>query len=401
MDNKNLPIIVIGAGSVGMKFVNGLLFRQPGALIKIFANGDDLLHSRRKLSQLLAGDIDKESFDSTNKIHTSKDIKAYPASPIIEVDPKKKEVTDRDGNKHQYKKLVFATDSFPLVHNIKGIELDNVFPLFSISDVEHLIKRQKISKHTVVIGGGLVGLDAACAMNKNKVKTTVVESHICLMNQLLDERASVYLRLFLDSLGIDVHNQTRIISLEGKNSVEHVVLDDGTTLDCDTVIYAAGILPNTDLAESIDLKINRGIIVNDHLQTSDKDIYAIGECAEHNGHVSGVTQSGFEQAAVLAKVIAGGKAKYTGSLTSNQLSVVEYPILSIGDISIEGDDVKEILYRDIKKMRYRKLVLKKGYLQGVIATGPWEMSNKIYDLVERKRRLWPWQRKKFTETGIF
>lgn len=401
MDNKNLPIIVIGAGSVGVKFVNELLFRQPGALIKIFANGDDLLHNRKKLSQLLAGDITKESLDSTNKIHTSKDIKAYPASPIIEVDTKKKEVTDRDGNKHPYKKLVFATDSFPLLQNIKGIELNNVYPLFSISDVENLIKRQSVSKHTVVIGGGLVGLDAACAMNKNQVKTTVVESNKSLMSQLLDERASLFLRLFLDSLGIDVHNQTQIVSLEGKTKVEKVVLSDGTSLECDTVICAAGIIPNTDLAESIGLKINRGIIVNDSLQTSNKDIFAIGECAEHNGHVSGVTQSGFEQAAVLAKVIAGGKAKYTGSLTANQLSVVEYPILSIGNIGNTDDDVKELLYRDIKKMKYRKLVLKKGCLQGVIATGPWEMSHKMYDLVEKKYRLWPWQRKKFTETGNF
>ena len=221
------------------------------------------------------------------------------------------------------------------------------------------------------------------------------------MSQLLDDHASVYLRLFLDDLGFDVHIETNVLSIEGSTSVEKVVLDDGDTIECDTVIFAMGMIPKTELAKSIGLVVNRGIIVNDYLETSEENIYAIGECSEHRERIYGTVQPGFDQAAVLAKIIAGGSAVYTGSTIASQLGVVEYPILSIGDNRLHSDSYKEIKYRNIKRMSYRKLVLKNGHLQGVIAAGPWAKSNAIHDLVEKQQFIWPWQRKKFSETGNF
>lgn len=401
MDIKNLPIIVIGTGSVGIKFVNELLYRQPGSIIKIFGCEEQHSYSRESLSKLLAGNITKDSLFTTNKIHTSKDVKEFLNNPIVNINTEKKEVTDSKGIQHRYKKLVIAVGSQPRLLNIEGKGLKNLFMLNNINDVELLKSRQVSSRHTIIIGAGLVGLDTACAMSKHKTKITIIENHPILMNQLLDKHASVYLRLFLDDRGIDVHNQTDVVKIEGKTKVEKIILDDGTTILCDTIICSTGSIPNTELAANTNLNINQGILVDDTLQTSHKDIYAVGECIEHRDKIYNTVQPGFKQAAVLAKIIAGGTAKYKGSITSTQLGVVEYPVLSIGTTRSDSDGDEEIMYRDIKQLIYRKLVLNNGCLSGVIATGSWEMSDILLKLVEKKQYIWPWQRKKFVETGSF
>lgn len=398
-NNKDLPIIVIGTGSVGVRFVNELLFRQPGALIKVFGGEEQQPYSRENLSKLLAGEVTKDSLYSRNKLHASKDLQVFLNNPIVEIDTDKKEVTDSDGIKHLYKELILAIGSTPRTKNIEGINLKHVFTFRNISDAELLKSRQVSTRRTVIIGGGLVGLDAAYAMNQHNTKVTVIENSTRLMSQLLDDHASVYLRLFLDDLGIDVHNQTDVMRIEGDTKVEQVVLDDGLVIPCDTVIFSMGIIPNTELAESIGIKTNRGILVNDYLKTNKENIYAIGECSEHRGRVYGIVQPGFDQAAVLAKIIAGGRAKYTGTITASKLGVVEYPIISIGDNGDGAEDNKEVMFRDIKRMIYRKLVLNHGHLHGVIAAGPWGESKNMHELVERKQYIWPWQRKNFNKTG--
>ena len=397
--HKELPIIVIGTGSVGIRFVNELLFRQPGASIKIFGGEEQQPYSRENLSRLLSGELSKDSLYSKNKLHSSKGVEVLLNNPIVEINTETSQVTDSFGVQHAYKKLVLAVGSFPRMMEIEGNDLDHVFTFRNIADAELLKSRQITSRRTVVIGGGLVGLDTAYAMNQYNTEVTVIEKSTRLMSQLLDDHASVYLRLFLDDLGIDVHIQTDVVKIEGKSKVEQVVLDDGEVIPCDTVIISIGIIPNTELAEKIGLEIKRGIVVDDYLQTSIKNIYAIGECVEHRERIYGIVQPGYNQAAVLAKNIAGGKAKYTGSITSSKLGVVAYPVLSIGDNGEGATDNKEIMYRNIKRMIYRKLVLNHGHLHGIVATGPWKKGEELYELVEKKQYIWPWQRKNFINTG--
>ncbi|MEE9445505.1 MAG: FAD-dependent oxidoreductase [Cocleimonas sp.] len=396
--NKEKPIIVIGTGSVGVRFVNELLFRQPGACIKVFGGEEQQPYSRENLSKLLSGEVSKESLYSRSKIHESKDVRLYINNPIVSIDANKREVFDSLGEVHSYSELVLAVGSSPRMLNIEGIDLNNVLTFRNVKDAELLKTRQIGSRRTVVVGGGSVGLDTAYAMNKHNTEVIVIESSTRLMSQLLDDHASVYLRLFLDDLGIEVRNQSNVARIEGKTKVEQVVLEDGEVIPCDTVIVSIGINPNADLAESIGLKVNRGIVINDQLQTSNKNIYAIGECAEHRGRVYAIVQPGFDQASVLAKRISGGKAKYTGTITASALGVVEYPVLSIGENG-DSEDSKEVMYRDIKRMVYRKLVLKSGRLHGVIATGPWKQGDALHELVEKKHPVWPWQRKHFEKTG--
>jgi nitrite reductase (NADH) large subunit len=236
-------------------------------------------------------------------------------------------------------------------------------------------------------------------MTNHSTKVTVIENSTRLMHQYLDDHASVYLRLYLDDLGIGVRTKSRVICIEGQSKVEQVVLQDGEIIPCDTVIISIGINPRIKLARRIGLRVNRGIVIDDNLQTNDEDIYAIGECAEHRGHFYGLVKPGYEQAEVLAKIIAGKKAKYQGSIAMSQLKVIEYPILSIGENGEDSLSNKEVMYRDVKNMVYRKLVINRGHLHGVVAAGPWKDSKAFYKMVEDKQFIWPWQRSRFSRTG--
>lgn len=400
-DNE-ASIIVIGIGSVGVKFANELVVRQPGAKIKAFGGESALPYSREKLTKELSGELTKDFPFINSKLHESDNVQIFLNNLIVKIDTEKSEVIDSNGDKHAYSKLVLATGSFPRMIDIDGTDLKNVLTFRNIYDANLLKTRQINSNNAVIIGGGLVGLDTAYRMNQHNTNVTVIESSSRLMSQLLDDHASVYVRLFLSDIGVDVRNQSNIIRIEGKTKVEQVVLDDGEVIPCDTVIISIGIIPNTELAESIGLKVNRGIVVNDHLQTSQKNIYAIGECAEHRDRIYAIAQPGFEQAAVLAQIIASGKAIYTGSTAASKLGLIEYPVISIGD---NGDNVgtvknqKALKYRNIKSMRYRKLVLKNGFLHGVIATGSWDQSKELQAWVEKRQYIWPWQRQKFIKTG--
>ncbi len=397
--SRDLPIIVIGTGSVGVRFVYEFFHLKPNDKVKIFGGEEQQPYSRENLSKMLAGELSEDALHASGKLPKSQNLEIFLNNPIVEIDKHNRIVTDKEGVEHPYKKLIIAIGSLPRMLKAEGSDLKNIFTFRNIHDAELLKSRQTASRNTVVIGGGLVGLDAAHAMTNHNTNVTVIENSNRLMYHQLDDHASVYLRLYLDDLGIDVRIKSQVVRLEGKNKVEQVVLQDGEVIPCDTVIISIGINPRVDLARSFGLRVNRGIVIDDQLQTSDKNIYALGECAEHRGRYYGLVEPGFEQAVVLAKILAGRKAKYQGSTTMSQLKVIEYPILSIGDNGEGALSNKEVMYRDIKKMVYRKLVINHGHLQGVVAAGYWKDSKELLKMIENKQRIWPWQRKHFSRTG--
>ncbi|MFW5440776.1 MAG: NAD(P)/FAD-dependent oxidoreductase, partial [Methylophilaceae bacterium] len=374
-------------------------YLQPSAKLKIFGGEEQQPYSRENLSKMLAGELSEDALHASSRLPNAQNIEVFLNNPIVEIDRKNNFVTDSKGDEHPYNKLVIAVGSSPRMLNIDGNDLEHVFTFRDIHDAELLKSRQAASRRTVVIGGGLVGLDAAHAMTNHNTQVTVVENSTRLMHHHLDDHASVYLRLYLDDLGIDVRKQSQVIRIEGNNQVEQIVLQDGEIIPCDTVIISIGINPRINLARSFGLRVNRGIVIDDKLQTNDEDIYAIGECAEHRGRFYGLVKPGFEQAEVLAEILSGKKVKYKGSTTMSQLKVIEYPILSIGDNGEGSRSNKEVMYRDIKHMVYRKLVLNRGHLHGVVAAGRWKNSKILHKMVEDKQYIWPWQRSRFSRTG--
>ena len=321
---QKYDVIVIGTGPTGMRFISQFARINTESRIAVFGDEPWMPYNRVNLTSLLTGDIREEkmyvSFDAAKHAN----VICYYNNPIIQIDRHAKVVIDRQGVRYGYDTLVLATGSSAFMPNIPGINLRNVFSFRDLSDAQKLMSRIVRSRHTVVIGGGLLGLEAARAMQRFNTNVTVIEHSMWLMFRQLDQRGGSYLKRHIESLGVNVRTSERVLEILGKDKVQGVLLGNGETIDCDTVVIAAGIVPNLHLIRHTGLRFGKGIRINDQLQTNDPDIYAVGECAEHRKKVYGLVTPGYEQADVLAYNLNGGKAQYTGSTATTS------PILNTG-----------------------------------------------------------------------
>ncbi len=395
------PTVIVGSGPVGIHALRTLLLHRPHTPIVIYGNEPWLPYNRVQLSSFIAGDIGWSALVENQVLPYASNITTRFNTEICEIDPVNKLVIDQSGNQQHYSKLILATGSRPHIPGIPGIELKNVFTFRDLSDAEQLVARRVRSRRTVVIGGGLLGLEAARAMTRYHTEVFIIDHANRLMSQQLDEAASELLREHIMSLGIRVHLSSPVKQLCGETDVSGVLLRNGTLIHCDTVIIATGIKPNMELALAAGISVGRGIKVNDAMQTSGPDIYAIGECAEHKGKIYGLVAPGYEQAQVAAYNLFGNHSCYNGSIAATQLKVVGQPVFSMGELDNETPDynLKSLVYDKTHAQRYRKLVLRRHRLVGVIAIGEWPSLNRVRETVLRQRMLWPWEIKRFIRTG--
>ncbi|MCW8884787.1 MAG: FAD-dependent oxidoreductase, partial [Motiliproteus sp.] len=309
------------------------------------------------------------------------------------------QVLDAEGNYHSYSKLVLATGSRPHIPDVEGIDLNGVFTFRNMRDSERLKARTVRSQSMVVVGGGLLGIEAARALLQSNTHITLVQQASHLMNNQLDETASLRLQSELEQLGIEVITGEGVRRIEGSDRVEAVVLRDNRRLSCDTVLLSAGIKPNMEIGRRAWLKVARGIKVDDQLRTSDGNIFAIGECAEHRGQVYGLVAPGLEQATIAADNIAGGDSRYLGSHSVAKLKVVDTPVFSMGDTDMDnGIRKRAIVFSDSEN--YRKLVFSQGKLVGAMAIGEWKETPRLQELITHQRQLKPWQKLRFRFSGF-
>jgi nitrite reductase (NADH) large subunit len=399
-----LPVIVVGAGPVGMRVAEALLSRDPDCPVKLFGDERWEPYNRVLLTPLMVGEIPLadiyykagEGFDGAGQQLLTRH--------IVAIAPDAKTVTDESGAVHAYDKLVLATGSRPHIPNIPNIDLGGVFTFRDLNDVEALLARSVRSRSAVVIGGGLLGLEAARGLHRRGIKTTVIEHERRLMFRQLDQGAGALLADHMSGIGIDIRTGVSIRSIvsdTGEGVVTGVSLSDGSVLDCDTVVVCTGIRPNMEIARDAGIAVGQGIKVDNRMQTSAEDIFAVGECAEHDGRVYGLMAPGLEQAAVAAHHILGGKANYAGSVAATKLKVVGIPVFSIGAqelIEVEAA-YKSIAYAPPDKDVYRRLTFHRGRLVGVIAIGEWPDLNKVQEAATRQRLIMPWQRRRFLKSG--
>jgi len=220
-----------------------------------------------------------------------------------------------------------------------------------------------------------------------------------MFNQL-DNRAGGYLKQYIESLGIYIHTNIRVMKFTGSEKVDGVLLSNDDLLSCDTVIIAAGIVANNELAKTSGIAFGKGIRVDDSLQTNDQNIYAIGECSEHNHKIYGLVAPGFEQAAVLAHHLNSEKTQYKGSTTTTNLKVLNFPVFSAGDTGIAARARECYIYQKHEQDIYRKIIIINGRLRGAIGIGDWSGIQRVQEAVENQRRIWPWQIKRFLSDGI-
>jgi nitrite reductase (NADH) large subunit len=390
------PVVVIGAGPVGQRVAAELRSGDNSTGVVMFGDEPCAPYDRVRLSSYLAGDI-----DDTPLIEQARDdtgLMLYLGTRIVRIDRDARVVVDDAGEACPYSQLVLATGSQPLIPPIPGVDLPDVFTFRNLFDAERLKARTLRSRHMIVIGGGLLGLETARALRRFNTRVTVVEQATRLMFHQLDDECARALQRRVADLGIEVMTGMRVIRLIGNTRIEGVQLSDDRLVECDSVVVAAGILPNIGLAQECGLHTARGVLVDDQLRTNDPRIFAVGECAEHRQTLYGLVAPGYEQASVAAHVINGDDSSYSGSIRATRLKVVGCPVMSVGEVETEWAR-REITRRDRKNGTLRKVFLDGDRLDAAMALGDWDEFSRIQEAVRTRRRVRPWRALRFRLTG--
>jgi nitrite reductase (NADH) large subunit len=292
------------------------------------------------------------------------------------LDARTRTVTLANGAELAFSKLVFATGSQPIRLTIPGMDLPGVLTFRDAEDVDTIAAIKAARARVAVIGGGLLGLEAAYGLAKAGARVTLVHLMDRLMERQLDHRAALMLKRAVEARGITVRLEADAARILGDGRVEAVELRDGSIIPADAVVIAVGIKANAELARMAGVTVNRGIAIDDHLETSVPGIYAIGECAEHRGLCYGLVEPAYEQAQILARRLSGERATYPGSVLATNLKVSGVNVFSAGDFLGLGAGAQEIVLSDPGLGIYKKLVIARDRLTGAVlfgdtADGPW------------------------------
>ena len=363
-------LVIVGNGMAATRLVEELSAQSLGRYaVAVIGEESRLAYNRVLLSAVLAGEADYAYIElQYARWWRDGGVTVRYGVPASQVDIASKMVTLADGTVLAFSKLIFATGSKPLRLRVAGADLEGVLTFRDVTDIDAMSAAVRRGRKVAVIGGGLLGLEAAYGMARCGADVTVLHLMDRLMERQLDERAAAMLKAAVEEKGIHVVLNADTESFIGDYRVEGVALKDGRTIAADTVIVAAGITPNTALARDAGLKTGRGVLVDDHLQTSIPDIYAIGECAEHRGLCYGLVEPAYEQAKVLAAHLAGKDARYDGSLLATNLKVSGVHVFSAGDF-MGGDGSECLTFSDPGLGTYKKLVIAGGKLVGAVLFG--------------------------------
>lgn len=392
-------IIVVGAGAAAFRFVQNYRDHNKTDEIKVFSQEPHPFYNRVLLPEYVTKELSWEELLKIKETGLKRlKISLYPENPVISIQPEEKTVTDVKGEKHSYDRLILATGSEAFVPNDAQLHLPGRFTLRSKIDADrlkdHLDSTGLIpeEQHVVVVGGGLLGLEIAAALKHKNIKITIIQRASRLMERQLDDVASKLLALDVQERGIPIYFDNEVSTVfDGDSEAElNITLKSGKMITANAIVYAIGTRPNIKLAKDGGITCGRGIKINQHLQTSDPNIFAIGEIAEINNQLFGITSAAEEQATVLANFIAGDVgSRYKGSVLMNILKFHDLNLCSIGDLNVpENDDsYEEIILTDIGKRYYKKCIVKDDFLIGAILMGDKNEFAEFKDLIESKIEL--------------
>jgi nitrite reductase (NADH) large subunit len=361
-------LLVAGGGMAALKLVEELIEHCPGRHdIVMAAREPHAPYNRVLLSSLLAGEAQTADIELRPAAwYAEKGVQFLGGIGATAVRPARQEVVLSTGARIGYDRLVLATGSRAIRLPVPGHMLPGVIAFRDLDDVG-VMQLPLPGSRAVVIGGGLLGIEAAYGLSKRGLAVTLFHIMPRLMERQLDARAAELLKAAVESKDIKVVLEAHTAAIEGEGKAERVVLKDGRVFPAELVVMAAGIRPETSLAESGGIEIGRGIKVDDKLETNWPGVYAIGECAEHRGTCYGIVEPAYEQAKTLARYLAGRPARYEGSLMATSLKVSGVPVYSMGDF--EGEGAESIVLEDEGAGTYRKLVVRDDRLAGVVLFG--------------------------------
>jgi len=364
------PLVVIGNGMAAMHLVEELTRRALGRFaVAVVGEEPQLAYNRVLLSAVLAQEVSRSDIElRPARWWSDRGVTLLYGRSATRIDPSIYRVRLADGATLPYARLVLATGSRPIRPNVPGMDLPGVMTFRDLGDVATIEAAASKRIKAVVIGGGLLGLEAAYGLAKAGSHVTVVHLMDRLMERQLDARAADMLKRAVEACGIAVHLNAETVGIRGKGRAQAVSLKDGAQIEADLVVVAAGIRPNVELARTADLGIDRGILVDDYLQTSRPGIHAIGECAEHRGVCYGLVEPAYEQARVLATHLAGEVARYPGSVLATNLKVSGISVFSAGDF-LGAPGTEQLVLSDTGLGTYKKLVISGGRLAGAVLFG--------------------------------
>ncbi|WP_299945402.1 FAD-dependent oxidoreductase [uncultured Microbulbifer sp.] len=407
--NNSYPIyVIVGTGPVGVRCAQKLLEFCDEAQVVIYGAETESPYNRVKLSQYLSRHVELAELDNPILGRRDHRLAEYIDRKILSIDRTQKTVTDAAGNTQPYTKLILATGSNPAIPQIAGTDLPTVYPFRSLRNTNDLVSLRDRHADICVIGAGALGLEAATALKTPK-NTVTLQSRGYLLSGLLGEEGEAFLKSSLSALGVNLKMGDSLQAIEADGKKSRLRFASGKTLSVDAIVLCTGIQPEVTLARQSGLDTQRGIVVNKWMQTSDPDIYAVGECAEFDQKIYQLVRPGYEQVESCCSHIRrnhGGallQRPYTGSYTDIQLKIAHIPCAIIGDVAVDNIEYQHNLQRDAYRNRfkgvYRQLFVKNGRILGAVYIGSWDEANDLRQAVAQQEKVNQRTLKNFANTG--
>ena len=377
------PLVVIGNGMAATRFVDELMQRSLGRYSVIVIGAESRLsYNRVLLSSLLAGEVGEAAIELKPRgWWNGRGVTTVDGQAVVSIDRRNQSVTLANGLCFGFSKLVLATGSQPVRLPKPGMDLQNVLTFRDLTDVAAMRRLMRKGARAAVIGGGLLGLEAAYGLAKAGVKVTLVHLMDRLMERQLDHRAAALLKTAIEAKGVEILLDTDTKRVSGKDHVTGLELSRGRSIPADFVVCAVGIRPQAQLARDAGLAVNRGIVVDDGLTTSDPNIFALGECTEHRSNVYGLVEPAYEQAKILARRLSGDhSALFAGSTLATNLKVSGVNLFSAGQF-MESPSSDVLLFEDEGAGVYKKLVIENRRLTGAVLFGDTADGLWYFDLI--------------------
>ncbi len=393
-----MKYVIVGNSAAGIGTVEGIRQIDPDGEIMLISEEFYHTYSRPLISYFLAGKVREDKmyyrpaeFYEQMKVDLKLGVKAE------SVIPKEKAVVLSTGEKVNYEKLMLATGGKPIIPEMPGLGQEGVFSFLKWDDVKRIDAYLTENSKVVIIGAGLIGLKAAEGIAGKKAEVKVVELANRVLSAILDEEAAGMVQETLEAQGINFYLNNTVTEIRGNGKVSGVRLKDGTELECDAVIVAIGVFPNKELADAAGLKVNRGIIIDDSMRTSDPDIYAAGDASEgfdilyQTKRVLPILPNAYKQGFIAGQNMAGGTQRYKGGFAMNAIGFFGLPMTTAGIIKPDGPEFTEMLVSDPAGKYFRKIVLRDNKIVGFIALNGVDRAGILTGLMAQEINVAPFQ----------
>jgi len=384
---KKEKLILVGNGMAGVRCLEEILKYRPETFeITVFGSESHVNYNRILLSSVLQGGASFDDLTINDRDwYEQHGIQLFTGETVIKIDTDKQIIQTDKNRSHSYDRLILATGSVPFLLPIPGAEKDGVITFRTIEDCQKMIEAANHYQKAVVIGGGVLGLEAARGLVNLGMEVSVVHISSYLMERQLDETAAKMLQKELENQGMKFLLEKVTQEIIGNNRIEGLRFKDGTVVEADLLVMAAGVRPNIQLAKESGIAVNRAILVNDYMETTIPNIYAVGECVEHREMVYGLVKPLYEQGQVLAKRICGIDSKgYEGSVLSTQLKISGVDVFSVGEFQEDKRSKSIKIFDDLEGV-YKKLVFQDQKIIGAVLFGDMNERTRLLDMILKKQ----------------